>query len=637
LDSQHALVIPLGRVKLKVAVVPGQTPFLISNTLIRALKAQIDADQQVLKSPMLKQSVDLHLTPKGLFLIDINQLALQANDRIKVPVHDTFVSQDRPMEVKNDEADPIVKEQLLVEKSLKETGSQAGSCSLGSPMTDSYISHDKPRHVHSESSKDKSRACDSSHLNVRHDVFGGSPEEASRSQQRAGGGLQSSIDPGTRGISCGLWQHSSRQEIHRDVEQPPKLDSVLHKPLPGEQEAQSPQDDCLHYSQGREVRAGRNASPSYRSYHIDQDEVNAQGESQAESRGIQARSQCLDGRVESGRSQLGGSGPRDGSGGRLRRDQGGVGCYADSNAAHGERDSDDLATCERNQHYDSRQVIDASTEWHWLNAGDHDALDQGFSEVFPLFISNYEKSDRNRFHQLVSQYTEELRAVIDGLTGSKTQQNALLFEVFCSRDSQLAKQCLQLGSHAERFGYKQGDLHTKAGRSNLFMKLCHQKPRNVWYSPMCGPWCAFSALNGSRSPEAFQELQEHRHHHVADLALGLVLLRFQASQGNHFHWEQPARSAMFRSPLMKELFEKTQCAQFDLCQVGHLCDPQSNKFVKKGLEVLTTSIKLYQDLHGNTCPGNHEHQRIEGTIRIGEETISRTKWSENYPRKFARR
>ena len=241
------------------------------------------------------------------------------------------------------------------------------------------------------------------------------------------------------------------------------------------------------------------------------------------------------------------------------------------------------------------------------------------------------------FIQLVSQYTEELREVIDGCNGSRSQKNALLFEVFCGRDSQLAKQCLQMGSHAERFGYEQGDLHTKAGRSNLFSKLCHQKTRNIWYSPMCGPWCAFSALNGSRSPEAFQELQEHRHHHVADLALGLVLLRFQASQGNHFHWEQPARSAMFRSPLMKEVFEKTQCAQFDLCQVGHLCDPQSHKFVKKGLEVLTTSIKLYQDLHGNTCPGNHEHQRIEGTIRIGNETISRTKWSENYPRKFARR
>ena len=154
---------------------------------------------------------------------------------------------------------------------------------------------------------------------------------------------------------------------------------------------------------------------------------------------------------------------------------------------------------------------------------------------------------------------------------------------------------------------------------------------------MCGPWCAFSALNGSRSEEAFRDLQEHRHHHVADIALGVVLLRFQGSQGNHFHWEQPSRSAMFRSPLMKEVFEKTQCAQFDMCNVGSLWDPTSQRFVKKGLEVLTTSTRMFKDLHGNKCPGNHEHQPIEGTIRVDNQTVSRSKWSENYPRKFARR
>lgn len=78
LESQQALVIPLGRLRLRIAVVPGKTPFLISNTLARALKAQIDTDQHRLHSPLLKQSVKLHLTPKGLFLIDVNQLAMQA-------------------------------------------------------------------------------------------------------------------------------------------------------------------------------------------------------------------------------------------------------------------------------------------------------------------------------------------------------------------------------------------------------------------------------------------------------------------------------------------------------------------------------------------------------------------------------
>ena len=105
-------MIPLGRIKLKVAVVPGQTPFLISNTLVRALKATIDTDRQVLNSPFLKQSVNLHLTSKGLFLIDVNQLALQADGSYQPRLQDTFLSQDRSSEVQN-EADVTERSQVI--------------------------------------------------------------------------------------------------------------------------------------------------------------------------------------------------------------------------------------------------------------------------------------------------------------------------------------------------------------------------------------------------------------------------------------------------------------------------------------------------------------------------------------------
>lgn len=326
-----------------------------------------------------------------------------------------------------------------------------------------------------------------------------------------------------------------------------------------------------------------------------------------------------------GRGELG-----DGSGRGDRRDQSRACSDAITHAAHGECHPDDLAACERSKGL-------STVDWHWLKAGDHDSHDDSFAETFPLLASNFEDSDRQRFRSLVSQYTAELKEIMVHHHKSSLTENTLLFEIFCNRDSQLAKQCHNLGACAERFGYDQGDLHTKNGRANLFEKIVIQRPRHCWYSPMCGPWCAFSALNGSRSEEAFRDLQEHRHHHVADIALGVVLLRFQGSQGNHFHWEQPSRSAMFRSPLMKEVFEKTQCAQFDMCNVGGLWDPTSQRFVKKGLEVLTTSTSMFKDLHGNKCPGNHEHQPIEGTIRIDNQTLSRSKWSENYPRKFARR
>lgn len=78
LEASTALVVPIGKLLLQIAIVPGGTPFLISNSLIRVLKCCIDVDRQEIRSPLLSQAIPLELTPKGLFLIDINQLAIHA-------------------------------------------------------------------------------------------------------------------------------------------------------------------------------------------------------------------------------------------------------------------------------------------------------------------------------------------------------------------------------------------------------------------------------------------------------------------------------------------------------------------------------------------------------------------------------
>ena len=69
LTSSQALVVPVGDFHLKVAIVPGSTPFLISNTMMRALQAKIDCHHQRLSSPWFKNPVPLQLTNKGLFLL----------------------------------------------------------------------------------------------------------------------------------------------------------------------------------------------------------------------------------------------------------------------------------------------------------------------------------------------------------------------------------------------------------------------------------------------------------------------------------------------------------------------------------------------------------------------------------------
>ena len=59
LESKHVLVAPIGPLKLKIAIVPGQTPFLLSNALLRAIGATVDVT--VIKSTLLKRHIPIQL------------------------------------------------------------------------------------------------------------------------------------------------------------------------------------------------------------------------------------------------------------------------------------------------------------------------------------------------------------------------------------------------------------------------------------------------------------------------------------------------------------------------------------------------------------------------------------------------
>ena len=74
LSSSHALVVPIGGLKLKIAIVPGNTPFLLSNSFLRGFQAIIDTNQKTLSSPLLKHKISLQLSSRGLFLMDLNEV-----------------------------------------------------------------------------------------------------------------------------------------------------------------------------------------------------------------------------------------------------------------------------------------------------------------------------------------------------------------------------------------------------------------------------------------------------------------------------------------------------------------------------------------------------------------------------------
>ena len=139
-----------------------------------------------------------------------------------------------------------------------------------------------------------------------------------------------------------------------------------------------------------------------------------------------------------------------------------------------------------------------------------------------------------------------------------------------------------------------------------------------------------------RSLAAWDQLHSTRLEHLSQVALGLVLLRYQRSKNCHLHWEQPRSSMMFKLPYLSEIHYYMCMADFEMCTAGNLCDPISGKAIKKPLSVLTTSMSLRNLLSTYRCPGNHEHQVLEGSIHMNGHRMNRTQFSEKYPRKFAR-
>ena len=74
ITSQKAILIPVGSVWLRIALVETKTPFLISNSVFRSLGAVIDTHNQVVHFEKLGCSVPLRLSERRLFTMSIADL-----------------------------------------------------------------------------------------------------------------------------------------------------------------------------------------------------------------------------------------------------------------------------------------------------------------------------------------------------------------------------------------------------------------------------------------------------------------------------------------------------------------------------------------------------------------------------------
>ena len=247
LTSNQAIVVPIGNLLLKIAVVPGSTPFLISNTLMRALQAQIDCQAFLLRSPKLQQPVRMELTNKGLFLIDLNELARASNCPVNEhpaakTVGETFTATACKREIpaesdsdcKGSRGSPVSSPMQCLSES-QGLNQEIRACSV-MPDVQDFNSHaavgDSPAKAQHTSDCVKTEHQDpKSH--VPESALEGFADEVRTKPIRC----SSSEHPRPREREGGLREEKLRPQLHGGVEHRPGVGSIHGRPL--QQEPQS--------------------------------------------------------------------------------------------------------------------------------------------------------------------------------------------------------------------------------------------------------------------------------------------------------------------------------------------------------------------------------------------------------------
>lgn len=649
LQSEQALAIPIHGFWLKIAVVPGSTPFLLSNTLLRAIGAVIDTSRKTIFASKINKLIPIQLTERGLFLLDVNDLVDTTVSEHAAETHQ--VSEETKTEctqpcTESDAADPPLHVPCSANHTTCHDTSTTSHTQGPVPeinnnvkdftnIMDEFMQSTMTDSEYTDAIDPRSSSCTTFAKSFRfpkgrRNVF---PEPAFERTPSARRNCQVRFQPSepqpTGGDQGGFRTGPSGSHIPRDVAEPPGVASMVCRKVREVREGESSEDPPLRAVDGGTSRIGRHSHPGPQRGAIECDSHEAESQGLAQEAGSAAE-RCdfgvgcrRDGGVRSvwrrdrGRDERGSSQFESGSPG-------------DPNAVHGEctvSDSPDAG----NHPASNRAPVDQCPSWaQSLHAGDPDRYEDHASHV-----THETNRERRMFNKLVHQISHELDQVIH--EGHAVSNKIDVLEVFCGPHSQLTSQCQQLGHRAMRFGLAEGDLQTSEGRQRLFQVLVKHRPRHIWFSPKCGPWSGWSNLNGSKSIEAWDDLQNNRLQHLDQIALGIVLMRWQRAHRNHFHWEQPQNSQMFRLPYMQEVRQMLLALDVDLCTAGDLRDPDTQNHMRKALTIMTSSPSLCQELEGLKCRGSHPHQQIAGSCKVDGKTVLRTSFTENYPRKFARK
>ena len=656
LTSKHALLLPLRGQWIRIAIVEGNTPFLLSSSFLKCIKAVIDTEEGTLWSKLLGRFLHIERNTKELFLMDINQLWQDKDSRTisdtALAATDVVTAQTLPMTSEKMQSFAVQPESCTavdsshvmsdvgsLHKSKTEVVGVGSKVDFPNPLSSAVPSmptYDELKQTFDDQPRNSSlngvltcpslvsRSCDHVGLSA--------PEVLSCSEQGGVAGDVSGSHPGhdAGGIESRgdhVWKSSSRQTVPDGVRELPAVGGLVRGILRREHQTCSSEvhplcgtsSGCRPDPQHAVPRSGQEQEQGQEDGHNDEDGAACE---QGPSQGLDRGSLSLGERL--------GRGVRDDVPAcRSARHEGGVGeCQGGESSneqPHGTAGNAHARDDPTPSEVDGQ--VRGVSEAHLVSES-YTALGNTDSE---MEFHSYKRV----CNALIQKMSHEINEVLKELPKHWPKRLDLL-EVMCSANSELTKQALQQGGYARRFGLSEGDLSQPEHRKALFRIVLFQRPRDLWMSPECGPWCLWSNLNQHKSIDGYHRVLTQRSAALWQISLAVVLYRLQVNQQSHFHMEQPHGSQMWLLPCLDEVISNTGRCSFDLCVVGNLKDPNNALPIRKRLTVQTTSGALQASLHGRWCPGNHVHQTIAGQVVTPEGRMNRSKFTERYPTRFAR-
>ena len=204
-----------------------------------------------------------------------------------------------------------------------------------------------------------------------------------------------------------------------------------------------------------------------------------------------------------------------------------------------------------------------------------------------------------------------------------------LIEVFTGRAPLSVSSERHRGLTSIRLGLQHGQDFSRArDRRLLLLLIAWCRPKDVWLSWPCNPWCAWSRMNLHKGGNAAEGVLKKRQEHRVFLRLAEHVWQLQVLVGGHVHAENPQGSAAWAELQLGLVFE----ADFHMCALGLKC-PKTGGPVMKPTRVITTDPALAEVVRQWRCPGHENHAHLEGT----HQGRSLTSFAETYPKQFCNR